>query len=161
MSTNTKVGNKANTRKTTESGGEVLKNLTRLWPGSSSTRANRAQSNEGRHRREKERGKNKEGGRVCAPRIEGKRKLEALISLQSEQPGTGGKLGQRWMRGSEIKTKSHDRYGGPEGEVNTNSRRGWERRWKPWQSLARTTRSPGGWGTGGEESKVLKEDHLT
>ena len=40
-------GNKANTRKTTESGGEVLKNLTRLWPGSSSTRANRAQSNEG------------------------------------------------------------------------------------------------------------------
>ena len=37
MSTNTKVGNKANTRKTTESGGEVLKNLTRLWPGSSST----------------------------------------------------------------------------------------------------------------------------
>ena len=92
MSTNTKVGNKANTRKTTESGGEVLKNLTRLWPGSSSTRANRAQSNEGRHRREKERGKNKEGGRVCAPRIEGKRKLEALISLQSEQPGTGEEI---------------------------------------------------------------------
>ena len=90
--TKTKVGNKANTRKTTESGGEVLKNLTRLWPGSSSTRANRGQSNEGRHRRQKERGKNKEGGRVCAPRIEGKRKLEALISLQSEQSDTEGEI---------------------------------------------------------------------
>ena len=33
--TKIKMGNKANTRKTTESGGEVLKNLTRLWPGSS------------------------------------------------------------------------------------------------------------------------------
>ena len=89
--TKTKVGNKAQ-KNNREWGRSVEKPDTSLarqfkhQGKSSSVKRRKAQ--------EAKRGKNEEGGRVCAPRIEGKRKLEALISLQSEQSDTEGEIGE-------------------------------------------------------------------